>query len=506
MMAERSSGILLHPTSLPGAYGAGDFGPEAYNFVDWLAAAGQSVWQVLPLGTIGRGNSAYMGSSAFAGNPLMIDLSDLGNRGWLGAKELRPDPMFQAGRVDFPLQFAFRIPRLRLAARHFFAHAAPHERSDFEAFCAAEQDWLPDYAIFMTLDAEYPGRKWNEWPAALAQRDPAALHQARRTHADEVAFWEFCQWVFARQWARLKHHANSRGIRIVGDVPIFVAYHSADVWARQTLFELDGQGRRLVVAGVPPDCFSASGQRWGNPLYRWSAHRADGYRWWIARMKRALALADIVRIDHFRGFAAHWEIPATEPSAVNGRWAPGPGKELFQALHDSFPGLPIIAEDLGLITPDVEELRDDFKLPGMRIVQFAFGEGASHSYLPHNYEVNTVAYTGTHDNDTLIGWWNTASPRERAFARHYLGTDGNSIQWSLMRALSISVARLVVFPMQDVLGLDGRGRMNVPGVPEGNWEWRFAWPEVQPWHAKVLREMGAVHGRCPFDGVSLHGD
>lgn len=296
-----------------------------------------------------------------------------------------------------------------------------------------------------------------------------------------------------------------RVARIVGDVPMFGAFHSADVWAQQTLFELDAHGRRTVVAGVPPDYFSATGQRWGNPLYHWDAHRAEGYRWWIARMKRALALADVVRLDHFRGFAAYWEIPASEPSAISGRWVTGPGKELFQVLQDTFPELPVIAEDLGLITPDVEDLRDSFKFPGMRILQFAFTEDASHAYLPHNYGTNTVAYTGTHDNDTIIGWWNSASLRERAFAQHYLGTEGNSIQWSLIRALSISVARLVVYPMQDVLGLDGRYRMNVPGVHDGNWEWSFSWTEVQAWHAKVLREMGAVHGRCTLNGVALAG-
>ena len=503
MISERSSGILLLPTSLPGPYGAGDFGPSAYHFVDWLVSAGQSVWQVLPLGTIGEGNAPYTGSSAFAGNPLMIDLVDLGQRGWLGADDLRLDPAFQDDRVNYSLQFAFRIPRLRVAARRFLAHAAPDERADFEAFLAEEQAWLQDYALFMALDAEYPGKSWNEWPLPLAHRDPQALREAARAHADEVVFWQFCQWAFSRQWSRVKDYANRRGISIVGDVPIFVAYHSADVWSQQGLFELDADGVRTAVAGVPPDCFSSSGQRWGNPLYRWSAHSADGYRWWIARMKRALALADVVRIDHFRGFAAYWEIPATEPSAVNGRWVSGPGKELFQALHDSFPELPIIAEDLGFITPDVEELRDGVGLPGMRILQFAFAEDAGHAYLPHNYEVNTVAYTGTHDNNTSIGWWRGASSRERAFAQHYLGTDGNSIQWSLMRALSISVARLVVYPMQDVLGLDGRYRMNVPGVPSGNWEWRFSWSEVHEWHAKVLREMGAVHGRCKLTGVSL---
>jgi 4-alpha-glucanotransferase len=503
MIADRSSGILLHPTSLPGPYGAGDLGAEAYNFVDWLAAAGQSMWQMLPLGPVGDGNSPYSGTSAFAGNPLLIDLVDLGTRGWLGAADLQPDPVFTAERVDFKWQFGFRFPRLRRAAQAFFANESATNRAEFEAFSAAEASWLDDYSLFMTLDNVHGGTSWLEWPAALAKRETKALREAAQSHADEVNFWKFCQWTFAHQWSRLKAHANQRGVQIIGDVPIFVAYHSADVWANQGLFELDAQGRQTVVAGVPPDYFSATGQRWGNPLYRWKAHKANGYRWWLARMKRALALADIVRIDHFRGFAAHWEIPADEPSAVNGRWITGPGKEFFKALKDAIPALPIIAEDLGVITPDVEDLRDSFGLPGMRILQFAFSEDPTHAYLPHNYRANTVAYTGTHDNDTSIGWWQTASPRERAFAQHYLGSDGNAIQWSLMRALSASVANRVIYPMQDVLELDGRFRMNIPGEPDHNWQWRFAWPQVQPWHATVLREMAAVHGRTKFAGVEL---
>ncbi len=503
MISQRSSGILLHPTSLPGAHGAGDFGPEAYRFVEWLAAAGQTVWQVLPLGPVGEGNSPYMGSSALAGNPLLIDLIELGEKGWLAADDLRPDPAFTAARIDFPVLFNYRLTRLRRAATAFNERGSEAERAEFAAFCATESGWLADYALFMAIDAKHPGLAWNAWPTPLARRQPAALKKAFAAHADEIAFWQFCQWQFARQWQRLKGYANQRGIRIIGDVPIFVAYHSADVWANQPLFELDGKGEQTVVAGVPPDYFSATGQRWGNPLYRWEAHRAEGYDWWKRRMERALALADLVRIDHFRGFAAYWEIPTHETSAINGRWVPGPGKELFLALQETFPDLPIIAEDLGVITPDVAALRDDLGLPGMRILQFAFTETADHDYLPHNYSPNTVAYTGTHDNNTAIGWWQGASPRERAFAQHYLGTDGHAIQWAMMRALSSSVAKLVVYPLQDVLELNGSQRMNVPGVRDGNWEWRFEWRQVQPWHAQVLREMGAVHGRTGFGGVAL---
>ncbi len=505
MISPRSCGILLHPTSLPGAYGAGDFGPEAYRFVEWLAAAGQSYWQTLPLGPVGEGYSPYMGSSAFAGNPMLIDLAEFVAFGWLDGETLRAAPESARLRIDYPEFVAFRLPHLRQAATAFAERGDAEAQREFAAYCRRESAWLNDYALFMALDAAFPGQAWNEWPEPLARRRVTALREAKRQFADEMAFWKFCQWQFARQWMRLKGYARDHGIRIIGDVPIFVAYHSADVWAHQELFELDDDGRQTVVAGVPPDYFSPTGQRWGNPLYRWSAHSAEGYAWWIARMRRALALADVVRIDHFRGFAAHWEIPAYETSAINGRWVPGPGRELFDAMRTELPELPVIAEDLGVITPDVEALRDGLALPGMRILQFAFSEDATHEYLPHNYHANTVAYTGTHDNNTAVGWWQGASLREKSFAQHYLGTDGHNIQWAMMRALSASVAWLVVYPMQDVLGLDGSQRMNVPGVTDGNWAWRFGWEQVQPWHARVLREMGAVHGRTGFAGVGLPG-
>jgi 4-alpha-glucanotransferase len=503
MLTERSSGILLHPTSLPGPYGCGDIGADAYVFLDWLAASGQSVWQMLPLGPVGIGNSPYMSSSAFAGNPLLIDLASLGRLGWLTPEDLIADADADVRRVDYARQSAFRLPRLRRAAQAFAASAEPEQRADLAAYCQAEAGWLDDYALFMALDAAHPGLSWNAWPAPLAQRRPAALKQAARQHAGEIGFWKFCQWQFDRQWSRLKVYANQRGVRILGDVPIFVAHHSADVWAHQDLFELDAHGAQAVVAGVPPDYFSPTGQRWGNPLYRWSAHQADGYAWWLARMARALALADQVRIDHFRGFAAYWEIPATEDNAVHGRWVAAPGRALFDALRRRFPDLPIIAEDLGDITEEVLELRDAFGLPGMRILQFAFGGDAGHGYLPHNYPVNCVAYIGTHDNDTAQGWWQAIGPRERAFVQHYLGSDGHDVHWALMRALSASVARCVIYSMQDVLGLDGSQRMNVPGVCDGNWEWRFSWDQVQSWQATALRQMAAVHGRTGFGGVDL---
>lgn len=491
----RAGGILLHPTSLPGTFGSGDFGTDAYRFVDWLAEAGQTRWQMLPIGEIGPGNSPYMSTSAFAGNVLLIDLAELAAQGWLVATDLVPDSGFQAERVDFSRVQPFRLERLRRAARNFFLdeHGAPYRA--YEEFCRAEREWLDDYALFMAIAAHEHGRGWNHWPAPLARREPMALQQAERDHADETRFWKFCQWCFTRQWKVLKDYANARGVRIIGDVPIFVAWQSADVWAHQELFDLDEEGRPTVVAGVPPDYFSETGQLWGNPLYRWDVHAETGYAWWLARLRHALRQADQVRVDHFRGFVAYWEIPADAPNAVSGKWAAGPGEKFFTAVQRAFPSLPIIAEDLGMITPDVLRLRDEFHLPGMRVLQFAFGDGEANPFLPNHYVANTVAYTGTHDNDTAIGWWHTARPHEKEFAQRYLGTDGHDIQWVMMRALSRSVADTVIFPMQDVLGLGSEHRMNFPGKPEGNWEWRFRWEQLKPEYTQALAEMAVQDGR-----------
>ena len=504
MLTDRASGILLHPTSLPGAFGAGDFGAEAYRFVDWLVSAGQSYWQVLPLGAIGPGNSPYMSSSAFAGNILLIDLAELANQGWLVKKDLTPYPEFRADRVDFSRLKTFRLERLRRAAKNFFAKRPTLSfftlrrdkvYKEYDEFCAAESEWLEDYALFMTIAESEDWREWNCWPKDLLHRKPLALRRLQQDCPDEIGFWKFCQWCFSRQWSQLKRYANERGIRIIGDVPIFVACQSADVWSHQELFDLDENGRPSFVAGVPPDYFSETGQLWGNPLYRWDVHEETGYEWWIARLRHALRQADLVRIDHFRGFAAYWEVPADAPNAITGKWEPGPGEKLFEAFEKAFPNLPIIAEDLGLITPDVFELRDQFKLPGMRILQFAFDNGENNHFLPHNYVANTVAYTGTHDNDTTLGWWSTVSDREKNFAKQYLDCDGEAINWVMMRALSKSVANRVIFPMQDVLDLSSECRMNFPGHPDGNWEWRFSWDQLQSKHTVALAEMSAENGR-----------
>lgn len=496
MLTNRASGILLHPTSLPGAFGAGVFGADACRFVDWLVSAGQTYWQVLPLGEIGPGNSPYMSTSAFAGCILLIDLAELASQGWLSNEDLIPHPEFRADRVDFALVPPYRMERLRRAARNFFANRQDHTFWLYEEFCSAESLWLEDYALFMTISGRENWREWDQWPENLVHRDPQALLSIQMSYPDEIGFWKFCQWCFARQWSKLKQYANERGVQIIGDVPIFVAYQSADVWAHQGLFMLDANGRPSVVAGVPPDYFSETGQLWGNPLYRWDIHEETEFSWWIARLRHALKLADVVRIDHFRGFAAYWEIPAGAPNAITGKWMPGPGEKLFDAFEKAFPHLPVIAEDLGLITPDVVELRDRYNLPGMRILQFAFGDGEANHFLPHHYVQNTIAYTGTHDNDTSIGWWSTLPEHERAFAQHYLGSDGEPINWVMMRALSKSVANLVIFPMQDVLGLSSEHRMNFPGKPDGNWEWRFSWDQVKPEHTMALAMMAAENERC----------
>jgi len=495
MITERASGILLHPTSLPGAMGAGDFGTEAYKFIDWLVDTNQTYWQVLPMREIGPGNSPYMSSSAFAGSILLIDLVELAEHGWLIQEDLIPHPEFTSGRVDFTHLHPFRLERLRRAARSFFSSSNIKMRKTYDEYCAAESEWLEDYALFMTIAGSENWREWSYWPKDLANRNPQALYGIEKTCSNEIAFWKFCQWCFARQWSKLKRYANERGVRIIGDVPIFVAYQSADVWSNQELFDLDEKGRPSVVAGVPPDYFSETGQMWGNPLYRWDVHKETNYAWWIARLGHALEQVDLIRVDHFRGFAAYWEVPADAPNAIPGKWEPGPGENLFDAFKKAFPNLPIIAEDLGLITPDVLALRDKYNLPGMRVLQFAFGDGDANYFLPHHYVPNCVAYTGTHDNNTTLGWWNSITDHEKKFALQYLSTDGATINWVMMNAISKSVANTVIFPMQDVLDLAGEYRMNYPGHPDGNWEWRFSWDQLKPEQTLALAEMTAENGR-----------
>jgi 4-alpha-glucanotransferase len=490
----RTSGVLLHPTSLPGPHGCGDFGAAAYHFVDWLTTARQSLWQVLPLNPVGPGNSPYQSVSTFAGNPLLIDLDALAERGWLprGA-----DPGFSRERSDYAQVVPWRMARLREAWQRFSRHAGDGEHKELDEFRRQQSHWLDDYALFMTLDERH-GTPWNRWPAALAWREPAALRRLREEAAPEIGFWCFVQWQFTHQWQRLRSHAHRQGVRIVGDAPIFVAHHSADVWANTAQYLLDRQGEPTVVAGVPPDYFSVTGQRWGNPLYHWNAMRSDGYAWWRQRLSQLMGNFDAIRLDHFRGFEGYWEVPAHEEHAINGQWRPGPGSDFFDAIGAALGPLPIIAEDLGVITPAVTALRVACGFPGMRVLQFAFADTPDNPYLPHNYEPRTVAYTGTHDNDTTVGWWRQLEAPERQAVRRYLGPQADhELHWAMIRALSQSVANTVVYPFQDLLGLDGGHRMNIPGCPQACWEWRFEWQQVGDAPAAQLAAITQAHGRAP---------
>ncbi len=496
-LTQRRAGVLAHITSLPGPHGIGDFGPEAFHFVDWLASAGQSIWQWLPTTPIGPGDSPYMSVSAFAGSPLMVALEPLVQAGWL-AEPAPPADGFDAKRVDFGKVIPWRLQQLRSAAAGFFSRAGKPERDAFTTWCAAQSGWLDDYALFMAIETANMGKCWWDWEHPLRAREADALRRARHDHAQEISFWQFAQWCFDTQCSALKAYANGKNVLIMGDLPIFVAHHSADCWARPDLYYLDANFQPTVVAGVPPDDLGPDGQRWGNPLYRWDRMAAEDFVWWSERVRRALQQADIFRIDHFRGFAGYWEIPSSSPTAKVGQWVPGPGQALFDAIRRALGDLPIVAEDLGLITPDVVALRDGCGFPGMKILQFGFGGDGTHEFLPHNYGTACVAYTGTHDNDTIRGWWNHAPARERAFAGSYLACAEHDVHWAMLRALCNSVASMAVFPLQDVLGLDSAHRMNIPGTLGGNnWVWRFTWDMVDAEHTRVLGLVSAASGRAP---------
>ena len=469
----RSSGILLHPTSLPGGYGIGDLGADAYRFVDWLEAQGQSIWQVLPLGPTSYGDSPYQTLSAFAGNPSLISLDRLVMDGLLTAADLADSPDFPNDRVDFGRVIPFHSQKLTAAWRHFAGSTHHRLKSEFEAFVEANRYWLEDFALFAALKKQHRRRPWIEWESALRRRDHPAMAKATQACAGQMEAEKFRQWLFYRQWTALKQYANNKGIRLFGDLPIFVAHDSADVWANQREYFLDERGQPTAVAGVPPDYFSPTGQRWGSPLYRWQVMQDSGYRWWIERFRTLLSLVDHIRIDHFRGFEAYWKIPASEATAIQGEWMAGPGLTFFQAIKTALGSLPIIAEDLGVITPSVEKLRDALGLPGMKVLQFAWSD-PTNPFLPHNHPVSCVVYTGTHDNNTTRGWWETeVSSHTRAFVKDYLGQAIDDIVWTLARVGMRSSAQTFIMPMQDVLGLGSEGRMNTPGKPAGNWTWRF---------------------------------
>lgn len=496
----RRSGVLLHPTSLPGPYGMGELGPHAQRWVDRLADAGQGVWQVLPLGPTGYGDSPYQSFSSFAGNPYLVSLERLRDEGWLSFDDLAHGEV-GGGRIDFGATISFRLDVLGRAARAWEARASDDERSAFADFVERTAAWLDDFTLFMALKEAHGGASWSDWAPPLRDREPAALAAAREAHAEPIRRHALWQYWFDRHWSDVRAHAADLGIAVLGDLPIFVAYDSADTWGDQGLFHLDEVGAPRVIAGVPPDYFSATGQRWGNPLYRWQRHADGGFAWWLERVRRSLELVDLLRIDHFRGFEAYWEIPAEEPTAVSGRWVKGPGQPLFDALRAAFGELPIVAEDLGVITPGVERLRDDNALPGMKVLQFAFAADAADPYLPHNYTSNAVVYTGTHDNDTTVGWYAQAPERERDHVRRYLARDDANVAWELWRLAQASVADTAIAPLQDLLGLGPEARMNVPGAASGNWGWRFAWDEVPDWLLGELHAMATLYGRLPGSGA-----
>ena len=508
-MRDRRSGILLHPTSLPGPHGAGDLGAAAHRFARWLASARQRLWQVLPLGPTGYGDSPYQALSDRAGNTLLVSLEVLRDEGWLSDADLAGAPGGDPRSAELGPALAWKRERLARAARRFEERAAAGPSAELEAFRAREAGWLPDLALFAVLKEVHGGRAWTEWPAPLARREPAALDAARARHADAVRAEEFAQWCFHRQWQALRARCGAAGIELLGDVPIYVAHDSVEVWTRRELFRLDPSGAPTSVAGVPPDYFSASGQLWGNPLYDWDALAREGHRFWVERLRGALALVDRVRLDHFRGLEAYWEVPAGARTAQAGRWVPGPGERLFQALERELGPLPLVAENLGVITPEVEALRRRFRLPGMAILQFAFGnDPQARSFQPHNYEPDTVAYTGTHDNDTVLGWWRGDAGesvrseedvrREKAFAREYLrvGPSEAEMNWVMIRTLLASVADTAVVPLQDVLGLGSEARMNTPATKSGNWRWRFGEGDLGEAHAERLGRMCEVYGRA----------
>jgi 4-alpha-glucanotransferase len=488
MIFPRSSGILLHPTSLPGPFGIGDLGPEAFAFADFLAASGQRIWQVLPIGATGYGDAPYQSFSAFAGNPLLVSPEKLVEHGYLTKHDIAGPPSLPDGEVDFGRVIPFKYELLRKAYRSFVPPAG------YKEFEAAEETWLEPFATFMALRNANGGRVWTEWTSD-------------KLDTAEAAFHKFVQYEFFLQWNELHEYCRARGIRIFGDLPIYVAHDSADVWSNRGIFELDARGNTKLMAGVPPDYFSATGQLWGNPIYNWGGLIKSNFDWWVARLQATLNVFDLIRVDHFRGFEAYWAVPAGETTAVNGKWIKAPGAQLFEAAEQRLGQLPIVAENLGVITPEVEALRERFHFPGMAVLQFAFGTDLqAPTFRPHNYPRDVVAYTGTHDNDTTIGWWTASGAgsstrsladieRERAYAKAYLNTGGSEINWDFIRAIVSSVAHTAVIPLQDVLGLGSEARMNTPSTTSGNWKWRFQAGELTSAHSSRLKELTQLYDR-----------
>ncbi|MFP5230193.1 MAG: 4-alpha-glucanotransferase [Acidobacteriota bacterium] len=489
MPFDRSSGLLLHIASLPSLGGIGDLGPAAYAFADFLAASKQRLWQVLPLSPTGYGNSPYAALSAFAGNPLLISLEFLADHGWIDHDRLHSLPG-RSGPIDHEAVATHKLPLLEEAARNFLRHHTPEDWAAFDAYCTTNATWLNDWAMYTVLRRKFDYASWNNWPNEVKHRDPAALDRLRQEYGEDLATAQALQFAFNQQWSALREYCAARDILFIGDIAIFVNYDSADVWTHPELFELTPDLAPIRVAGVPPDYFSATGQRWGNPLYKWDVLQHSGFAWWVDRIRRAKFLYDVIRLDHFRGFEAYWAIPAQDSTAVNGEWIKAPGAALFQALRDRLGELPFIAEDLGLITKEVDALREQFSLPGMKVLQFGFSGRGAHIHLPHQFVTNTVAYTGTHDNDTTRGWWeHGATEIEQAAARAYLGGNGDGIVWPLIRSAASSVADLVLYPVQDILELGSEARMNIPSRPEGNWSWRCPENALTP---ELAQKLGAL--------------
>lgn len=493
----RLSGVLLHPTSLPSPYGIGDLGQAAYNFVDFLHKSGQHLWQTLPLTPTGFGDSPYQSFSAFAGQPLLISMEHLVELGFLDETELADCPTGDEELVDYGTIIPWKTKMLKLAFSRFVEKADAAFMEEYKRFLCDEAFWLEDYALFMACKDMHEGREWLLWKPEFKKPSPKAKARLKTMLAEEIAYHYFVQFLFDKEWHKLKEYANEKEVKIIGDIPLFVSMDSADVWSNQDLFQLDSKGYPTVVAGVPPDYFSATGQLWGNPLYNWKAHKKSGYKWWIARVRHQLELSDYLRIDHFRGLESYWEIPYGEETALNGKWAPGPREDLFYAIEKKLgKGLPIIAEDLGLITPEVHAFRDRLGFPGMKILQFAFDGEEESTYLPHQFTTtNCVCYTGTHDNNTTKGWYTSASEYSQDKVRCYMNTDGNNIHWDFIRTCLGSVATYAIFPMQDLLGIGEEGRMNTPGVGTNNWAWRYKKNALSEELAKGLAKITRIYGR-----------
>jgi 4-alpha-glucanotransferase len=489
LLDTRANGVLMHPTSLPGRHGVGDLGAEALRFAELLATAGQSWWQMLPVGPIGAGNSPYSTPSSFAGSPLLISLERLVKDGLLSANEVEPPhQLARAKKADYRGALRFREPRMRAACKRFAERASPALRRELDSFRHTHSEWLSDYALFRALSGEMGARPWTQWPKPVRSRNPAALASARQRLRAEVEYHELVQFLFDHQWRAFRSHCRAHGIRLLGDVPMFVAHDAAEVWQMSEAFLLDDNGQKLVQAGVPPDNFSETGQLWGNPLYDWKALRANRYRFWVMRLKLALTRFDAVRLDHFIGFYRVWQVPPRARTAVSGRFVHVPGAELLTRLSKELGGLPFVAEDLGIVTPEVQALRDQFALPGMRVMQFGFDPGAS-EHLPHRHPPRTLACTGTHDTNTIVGWFSGLSARDKVRVCRYGNGHSRSIHWDLIRMLMASVANLLIIPTQDILGLEGSARMNVPGTARGNWEWRLQKGQLGP---RTLNEFGRL--------------